>query len=228
MLWKGMKTLNNKISESLENYLRAVYILHIDGKIPRIKDISKMLEVRDASTVEAIKKLELMEYVFHEKYGYINLTEKGLNSAERVYRKYITLVDFFVNILNLSKEESYKLACGIEHHMTEDFFLSLEALMIFLKKNTIEYKKIQSFIKKYKKELPHVFRTTLDEIEIGEEAKILSVSGTQVEKEKIFKAGITPGLLVIVKSKTEETIEVDINSKTNFISMENSKLIIVE
>ncbi len=51
--------LDNNLSESLENYLRAVYTLQIDGKVPRIKDISKMLGgVKDASAAEAIKKLE--------------------------------------------------------------------------------------------------------------------------------------------------------------------------
>lgn len=220
--------MKTNISESLENYLRAVYILHIDGKIPRIKDISKMLDVRDASTVEAIKKLETKNLLTHEKYGYIDLTEKGVLIAERVYRRYITLIDFFVNTLNLSKEESYKLACGIEHHMTENFFLAIEAFMIYLKKNSIEYKKIQSFIKKYKNELPHVFRTTLDEMEMEETAKVISVSGTQEEKERIFKSGITPGIILSIKNKSEENIEIDINGKTVLISINNSKLIIVE
>ncbi|MDN5343175.1 metal-dependent transcriptional regulator [Oceanotoga sp. DSM 15011] len=220
--------MKKNISESLENYLRVVYILHIDGKIPRIKEISKMLEVRDASTVEAIKKLEKLGYVTHEKYGYIDLTDKGLSEAERVYRKYITLVDFFVNMLNLSKEEAYKLACGVEHHMTENFFVSLESLLIFLKRNPIEYKKLQDFTKKYKSQLPHIFRTTLDEIEIEEEVEILDISGDQDMKEKIFKMGIYPGMSVSVKEKNENSLEINLNSKLLIISIEDAKMIIVE
>jgi len=217
-----------KISESLENYLRAIYILHIDGKIPRIRDISKMLEVRDASAFDAIKRLESMDYVSHEKYGYIDLTEKGLAEAESVYRKYITLIDFFVNILNISKEQSYKLSCGVEHHMTEDFYVSIEAMMIFLKRNPIEYRKLKDFIKKYKKEMPHVFRKTLEELEAGEESEIINISCNNEKKEQIFKLGLFPGINFLVKSKNETSIELEVNSKTMRVLLEDAMYIIVK
>ncbi|MDK2946792.1 metal-dependent transcriptional regulator [Geotoga petraea] len=216
------------MSESLENYLRAIYILHIDGKIPRIKDISKMLDVRDASTVEAIKRLEKSGMITHEKYGYINLNEKGLAYAERVYRKYITLIDFFVNILNLSKEESYKLSCGIEHHMTKDFFTSLEAMMLFIKRNPIEYTKMKQFIKKYSNEMPHVFRTTLEEVEEGEEIKIISLSGSEDKKQQLLKLGIYPGLSLILNKIKDNYIELYLKGKNILIEKENAKFIIVE
>jgi DtxR family Mn-dependent transcriptional regulator len=216
------------MSESLENYLRAIYILHIDGKIPRIKDVSKMLDVRDASTVEAIKRLEKSGMITHEKYGYINLNEKGLAYAERVYRKYITLIDFFVNILNLSKEESYKLSCGIEHHMTKDFFTSLEAMMLFIKRNPIEYTKMKQFIKKYSNEMPHVFRTTLEEVEEGEEIKIISLSGSEDKKQQLLKLGIYPGLSLILNKIKDNYIELYLKGKNILIEKENAKFIIVE
>ena len=216
------------ISESLENYLRAIYILHIDGKIPRIKDISKMLDVRNASTVEAIKRLEKSGMITHEKYGYIDLNEKGLAYGERVYRKYITLIDFFVNILNLSKEEAYKLSCGIEHHMTKDFFTSLEAMILFIKRNPLEYSKMKQFIKKYSNEMPHVFRTTLEEVEEGEEIKIISLSGEEEKKKQLLKLGIYPGLSLVLNKNKDQYIELYSNGKNILIDKEDAKFIIVE
>jgi DtxR family Mn-dependent transcriptional regulator len=216
------------ISESLENYLRAIYILHIDGKIPRIKDISKMLDVRNASTVEAIKRLEKSGMITHEKYGYIDLNEKGLAYGERVYRKYITLIDFFVNILNLSKEEAYKLSCGIEHHMTKDFFTSLEAMILFIKRNPLEYSKMKQFIKKYSNEMPHVFRTTLEEVEEDEEIKIVSLSGDEEKKKQLLKLGIYPGLSLVLNKNKDQYIELYSNGKNILIDKEDAKFIIVE
>jgi DtxR family Mn-dependent transcriptional regulator len=216
------------ISESLENYLRAIYILHIDGKIPRIKDISKMLDVRNASTVEAIKRLEKSGMITHEKYGYIDLNEKGLAYGERVYRKYITLIDFFVNILNLSKEEAYKLSCGIEHHMTKDFFTSLEAMILFIKRNPLEYSKMKQFIKKYSNEMPHVFRTTLEEVEEGEEIKIVNLSGDEEKKKQLLKLGLYPGLSLVLNKNKEQYIELFSNGKNILIDKEDAKFIIVE
>lgn len=220
--------MKNNISESLENYLRAIYILHIDGKIPRIKDIAQMLEVRNASAVEAIKRLEKSGMITHEKYGYIDLNEKGLAYGERVYRKYITLIDFFVNILNLSKEESYKLACGVEHHMTKDFFTSLEAMILFIKRNPIEYSKMKKFIKKYSNEMPHVFRTTLEEVEEGENISIINISGEDEKKKKLLKLGIYPGLNLSLNKKTDNYIELLTNGKNVLIDKEDAKFIIVE
>ncbi len=217
-----------KISESLENYLRAIYILHIDGKIPRIKDISKMLDVRNASTVEAIKRLEKSGMITHEKYGYIDLNEKGLAYGERVYRKYITLIDFFVNILNLSKEEAYNLSCGIEHHMTKDFFTSLEAMVLFIKRNPIEYSKMKKFITKYSNEMPHVFRTTLEEVEEGEEISIVNISGDGEKKKQLLKLGIYPGITLTLNKNKDKYIELYTNGKTILIDKEDAKFIIVE
>lgn len=219
--------MKKMLTESLENYLRAIYILHVDGKIPRIKDISKMLDVRDASAVEAIKKLESINLVSHEKYGYIDLTDKGISIAENVYRKYITLIDFFVNLLGLNKEDAYTLACGIEHHMDHDFYVSLEALNLFIKRNPIEYKKLQGFIKKYNEAMPHLFRMTLDELDTGDEAVIVNISGEEL-REKMFKTGVITGSNLIINNKNENSIEININNKSIQLSNEDAAFIIVE
>jgi len=220
--------LTDNISESLENYLRAIYILHIDGKIPRIKDISRILSVKDASSVEAIRKLEKYGYVKHERYGYVKLTEKGLLNAEKVYRRYIILIDFFVNVLGLSKEEAYNLSCGIEHHMNDNFYISLDGLMLFLKRNPIELTEAKKFISNYRKKMPHDFKSCLWDLNASKSATIYDISGDSNLRKNIMDKGIYPGLTLKVIKKGSDIIEILVNEKVINLTVNESKHIIIE
>jgi DtxR family Mn-dependent transcriptional regulator len=215
------------ISESLENYLRAIYILHIDGKIPRIKDISKILSVKDASSVDAIKRLEKTGYVKHERYGYVILTDKGLLTAEKVYRRYIILIDFFVNILGLSKEEAYNLACGVEHHMNDKFYISLDGLILFLRRNPIEFAEAKNFIQKYIKKMPHDFKNTLWSLNKEEIAEVYDISGESSLRKLIIDKGIFPGLLVKITNKYKNSIEFLANDKIINLNQNEAEHIII-
>jgi len=219
--------LENNLSESLENYLRAVYTLQIDGKVPRIKDISNMLAVKDASAAEAIKRLEKEGYVKHERYGYVNLTDKGMLAAERVYRRYIILIDFLVNVLGISKEQAYNIACGIEHHMTDNFYISLDGLMLFLKRNPIEFNKAKEFISKYQKSMPHDLKTTLWDLEPSESCEVLDISGGEKQRKNLISKGATPGLRVKVVGKTQNYIEVLANEIIIRLTKNEAKHVIV-
>ena len=65
------------LSHSLEDYLETIYLISIDHKIVRVKDVVAKLNVRTASVIGALKKLVLKGFLEHERYGYIELTELG-------------------------------------------------------------------------------------------------------------------------------------------------------
>lgn len=219
--------LDNNLSESLENYLRAVYTLQIDGKVLRIKDISKMLGVKDASAAEAIKKLEKVGYVKHQRYGYVNLTDKGMLAAERVYRRYIILIDFLVNVLGITKEQAYNLACGIEHHITDNFYIALDGLLLFLKRNPIEFNKAKEFISKYQKAMPHDLKTTLWDLQPSESCEVVDISGGEKQRKNLISKGTSPGLRLKVLAKTKNYIEVLANEMVIRLTKNEAQHVVV-
>ncbi len=110
----------NKLSQSLEDYLEAIYIIGLDNKVVRVKEIAGFLDVKTPSVVDAVNKLTESGLVSHEKYGYLELTKEGSKLAGRIYLKHEKIYKFFKDVLIVSEEVSKKDACKIEHYISKE------------------------------------------------------------------------------------------------------------
>jgi len=108
------------MTQSLEDYLEAIYILIMDKKVARVKDISQKLSVSKPSVINALKELEDRAYLQHERYGYVELTKSGMKQAEIIFRKHTMLKGFLKNILGVSDKNAEADACRIEHYLSEE------------------------------------------------------------------------------------------------------------
>jgi len=118
-----------KLSQSLEDYLESIYIISLDKKIARVKDLVNRLGVKSSSVIGALKKLVARGFVEHEHYGHIELTEAGRKRAERLYERHTTLTRFFRDILNVEEQTAEEDACRIEHDLSEDSYRKIIRLL---------------------------------------------------------------------------------------------------
>ena len=121
-----------KLSQSLEDYLEAIYIVSLDKKIARVKDLVNRLGVKSSSVIGALKKLVAKGYIEHEHYGHIELTEEGRKRAERLYDRHTTLTRFFHDILNVDEITAEKDACQIEHDLSEESYSKIIKLLSYI------------------------------------------------------------------------------------------------
>ncbi len=128
-----------ELSHSLEDYLEAIYIISIQKKVIRVKEIAEFLNVKTPSVVDAISKLQEKQLVVHEKYGYLNLTKKGLDRAKAIYKKHEGVFKFLNQFLGMDKEISEKDACGIEHYISKDTLNRIVKFMEFIETNPKGY-----------------------------------------------------------------------------------------
>lgn len=119
-----------KLTESLEDYLEAIYILEMDKQIVRITDIASMLKLSKPSVNKAVMLLKDLGLVIHEKYCNISLTAKGKEIAKEVYYMHITLKEFLIKELGIEPAIAEQEACSIEHVISKD---SLNKLVKFSK-----------------------------------------------------------------------------------------------
>ncbi len=82
------------MTQSLEDYLEAIYLLSIEKKFTRIKDISDRLSVSKPSVVQAIRELKEKNLLNQEKYGYIELTKTGIEKAQQIFNKHVLIKKF--------------------------------------------------------------------------------------------------------------------------------------
>ena len=106
-----------KIQESAENYLETIYVLSRRNGNVRSIDIANELGFAKASVSVAMKSLRENEYVTVNPDGTLVLTEKGLETAERVYERHEVIAGALM-ALGVDKETAYADSCKIEHHIS--------------------------------------------------------------------------------------------------------------
>ncbi len=117
------------MTQSLEDYLEAIYLLCLDKKVARIKDISEKMSVSKPSVIQAIKELKNADFLVQEPYGYIELTLKGTEKAKEILKKHNILKEFLVRIIGVSLENAEKDACKIEHIISDETFSKIVRFM---------------------------------------------------------------------------------------------------
>lgn len=141
--------LTKKLSRSLEDYIRAIYLVMRRNKVARVKDIAKILKVKPPSVTYSLKRLSNMGLITYQKHGYISLTEKGLDVAKGLSGRFETIENFLINVLGLPKEIAEADACNLEHYLNEETVRRLKKFIEFLDKDHESQKIIDKFKKIY-------------------------------------------------------------------------------
>ncbi|MDR0820044.1 MAG: metal-dependent transcriptional regulator [Endomicrobium sp.] len=151
--FRRSESLNN-LSASLEDYLETIAVLKRKKAYARIGDIAKYLNVKSSSVNVAINFLIENELVVHEKYGYVDLTDKGEKIAWEVQRKHKILYKFLNTLLFIDSKVAEREACEIEHLVGVETIHKLERLYILLKKYFLtEYEdmiNLKEYLEKWK------------------------------------------------------------------------------
>lgn len=115
-----------KIYESGEDYLETILVLQKELDNVRSIDIVNKLGFSKPSISIAMKKLRELEFIEVSDKGYITLTVKGYDLAQKIYDRHEFITKMFV-YLGLDKEQALDNACRMEHILSDDAFLSLKS-----------------------------------------------------------------------------------------------------
>ena len=105
-------------AEHVEMYLKAIWHIKERNEAVKISSIAKMLNVRQPSVVQMLKKLNLQQLVEYNKAG-VSLTESGENVGSNMMRNSRLLEVLMDSALKVEIDE--EMVCGIEHHMNKQF-----------------------------------------------------------------------------------------------------------
>ena len=110
----------SNLSMSQEDYLEAIYKIVSDKGVARVRDIAGEKNVSMASVNGAIKRLEKLDFVKHDKYEYIELTEKGKKLARHIVVRHELLKRFLNEILKVDIAKAEEDACKMEHDLSDE------------------------------------------------------------------------------------------------------------
>lgn len=109
------------IGKSAEDYLESMIILKEKNGYIRSIDIATFLGVTKPSVSNAMKRLREEGYIEMNRSGFITVTEKGMEIADKIYTRHKKLTDFFV-VLGVNEEVAEDDACKIEHDLSDETF----------------------------------------------------------------------------------------------------------
>ncbi len=104
-----------QLSESLEDYLEAIFVLERDAGVARPADIASRLEVSRPSVTGALRALSRRGLVRYAPYAGVSLTARGRKAAADVARRHAVLQAFLEQVLSLPAGQAERAACRMEH-----------------------------------------------------------------------------------------------------------------
>ena len=118
----------------LEDYLEVIYHLIHDKGYASTVDIAENLRVKPPSVSSMLGRLAARDYLVHEPYRGIRLTDKGTRIAKSVVARH-SVVSELLLMLGVEDEVAYQDTEGIEHHIQPVTIRKIEGLVDFLRKN---------------------------------------------------------------------------------------------
>ncbi len=146
---RGYEILNksrDNLTPSMEDYLEMIYRCCLTEGYIRINNLAKQLNVKASSASKVTQKLSQMDYVKYEKYGIIQLTDKGKDCGEFLLIRHNAVEKFLENLgvkSNLLAETEL-----IEHHLSMETLNRIETFNDFAAAHPEVIMKIHDFERK--------------------------------------------------------------------------------
>lgn len=105
-----------------QEYVEIIYNLQQENRVARVKDISQQRGVTPSTVSSAIQNLKKQDLVNHQKFGYVDLTDEGLNLGEALARRHKLVCFFLEKVLGVDNQVAENDACLIEHVITTETF----------------------------------------------------------------------------------------------------------
>lgn len=121
------------ISQTEENYLKALFFLTSIKGEATANELSKQLDIKMPTVNSMMKRLSEKGLVIYESYKPLKLTEKGKKEAALIIRKHRLTEMYLVEKMGFGWEEVHDIAEQVEHIQSPIFFNKMDELLGFPK-----------------------------------------------------------------------------------------------
>lgn len=129
-------------STARDDYLEQILHLIEEKGYARAVDISRRLDISQASVTNMLQKLDAEGLVTHVKYRGTTLTEEGMRIARAIIDRHETLTRF-LELFGINEETIYRDVEGMEHHISRATLEAIRSLTTHLQQNPDTLKQIK-------------------------------------------------------------------------------------
>ena len=120
-------------TQSLEDYLEAIYNSINQRGHARTNEIASDLGVKAPSVTEMFNKLREKGFINYKKYEGVTLTERGRKVAKDVSDVHENIKKF-LKILQVSPDQADRDACKVEHSLSKESISQLSKFIDFVQR----------------------------------------------------------------------------------------------
>jgi DtxR family Mn-dependent transcriptional regulator len=115
--------MNDPLTQSTEDYLKAIYDLTRSGLRASTNDLAELLEVKPASVTGMLQKMAIAQppLVDYQKHHGVALTPHGERQALEIIRHHRLLETYLYTLLGYEWDAIHEEACRMEHVISEEF-----------------------------------------------------------------------------------------------------------
>lgn len=214
-------------SESVEEYIEAIYAFNEKGEPAKNTDLARRLKVSPPSVTQMVKRLADEGLVEYEPYKGAMLTGRGTALAQKVVRKHRLLERFLHDFLGLDRNRVHDEACRLEHSLSDE---AAAALCKALEKPetcpddgnpippcTLDVSDCEHCVEARKSE-GETFRllTQLSNLKPDEEGAVTFIRGGKASRQRLLDMGLTSGTRVRIVNAApfHGPIEVSVRGST--------------
>ncbi|WP_322802324.1 metal-dependent transcriptional regulator [Thermoflexus sp.] len=185
-----------RLSASMEDYLRAIYILaEREGTVTTTR-LAEYLHVAPPSVTGMLKKLARLRLVHYAPYRGVTLTRTGRRIALEVIRHHRLLELFLMEALGYDWDEVHAEADRLEHAISEALEERIATML-----GHPAYDPHGDPIPTRAGEIPLPAARRLSEVPLGVACEVLRVIDEASTLRQAARAGLRPGAQVIVEEQ---------------------------
>jgi DtxR family Mn-dependent transcriptional regulator len=112
-------------SQSVQDFLKAVYTLQEDCERVSTNALADVLSISAPSVTDMVSRLSDVGLIDYRKYHGARLTEAGKQAAEQIIQRHKLIEEYLVSYLGFAADEAHQEAEQMEHAVSERFVNAL-------------------------------------------------------------------------------------------------------
>ena len=117
----------DKLTQSVEEYLEAIFKLTRDGSPVTVGQVAEALDVSPPSVSEMVRRLRAAGLVADDRGSGVTLTADGRAEGARLVRRHRLSERFLVDVLDMPWDAVHEEACKLEHALSPEVEARLAA-----------------------------------------------------------------------------------------------------
>ena len=216
-------TLNESLTRSVEDYLKAIYQLSPEGRTASTSEIAHLLALSPPSVTGMVKRLSEQGLLEHVPYRGVQLTVEGRRAALKMVRRHRLIEAYLVEFLGYTWDTVHDEAERLEHAVSDTLVEQMASAL-----GNPDFDPHGDPIPSADGFVHELSGIPLSDVPVGQRVAIHRVQESQPDRLRYMASlGLRPGvqITVIDRQPFDELVTIEVDGQRHVIGRELSHVL---